>query len=279
MRVTLFVTALLSVVYSTGLAQGQKSLVRDGGAAELIIVVRPATVEISGAISSPANQNILRATAARLHADRSPSFKVTVRTALPPAWALVTDLTLQTLAQTKSATATVRPKVISIRGFTEDRAAWGESVDRIATLLPAGWDLEYQVEEMAAADSMRRQCIDLFRMAIRGRPIEFERSSAELGSAAAPLLDELIQIAVDCPGSQVRIIGHTDNTGDESVNLALSRQRARAVADYLVAGGIAESRIHANGVGSARPLHDENTPRARRLNRRLELMLVFPPEN
>ena len=109
----------------------------------------------------------------------------------------------------------------------------------------------------------------------RGRGIEFGRASAEIGTASMPLLDELIQIAADCPDSDIEITGHTDNTGGDATNLALSQQRANAVASYLAAGGIAEQRIRAAGVGSAEPLVAEDAPQARRLNRRIEIELSF----
>ena len=278
MRATLLVAGLICAAISTSLAPGQpagEATIRS----ELLIVVQPSSVEIRGAISSSANERILRQTASRRFADRTVAIKVAIQPALPPAWALATDLTLQALEQTRTATASVRPDGISIRGFTDDRAAWQRAAARISGGLPDGWELEYQVEETAAAGAMNRQCIEMFRTATRGRAIDFERSSAELGTAAIPLLDELVQIAVDCPGGRIDITGHTDNTGAESVNMALSRQRAIAVADYLVARGIAATRVHAIGVGSSRPLVDENTAQARRLNRRIELSLAFPAEN
>ena len=71
-------------------------------------------------------------------------------------------------------------------------------------------------------------------------------------------------------------MGHTDNTGDEAVNLALSKARADAVADYFVSGGVLRDRINATGVGSAEPLTDEDSPQARQLNRRIEIELRFP---
>ena len=278
MRATLLVIGLICVAVSTGLAPGQ-SAGDETVRSELLIVLQPSSVEIRGAISSAANEKILRETASRLYADRAVAIEVGIQSALPPGWALVTDLTLQALAQTSRATAAVRPDGVSIRGFTNDRAAWRSAAGRISGRLPVGWELDYQVEEKAAAGAMNRQCIEMFRTATRGRPIDFERASAELGTAALPLLDELIQIAVDCPGAQIDVTGHTDNTGAESANMALSRQRAEAVADYLVMRGIAATRVNATGVGSSRPLVDENTAQARRLNRRIELSLEFPAEN
>jgi OOP family OmpA-OmpF porin len=51
-----------------------------------------------------------------------------------------------------------------------------------------------------------------------------------------------------------RIEGHTDSVGGRAGNLILSQRRAQAVADYLVAMGVARDRLEINGYGPDRPL-------------------------
>ncbi len=137
-------------------------------------------------------------------------------------------------------------------------------------------DIQHRVEEVGSAGSMNRQCIELFRTTLRGRRIEFPRAGADLSTSAFPLLDELIQIAVDCPAASIDVTGHTDSVGEESVNQPLSRARAEAVAAYLEAGGIAKKRISAQGVGSSKPLVSEDNAQARQLNRRIDIEISFP---
>lgn len=242
----------------------------------LTIDLQPARLAVDGVISSPAHDNILRNTAARLFDDRVVEFSVTIQVALPPGWALVTDLTLQAMAATRSSAAVINRSGIWVRGFTGDKDRWTSAVARIESALPEGWTLHYQVEEIATSASMHRQCMELFRTATQSRKIAFQRASASLGTANAPLLDKLIQIVTDCRGAGIEITGHTDSSGDEAVNLALSKARADAVADYLVSGGVPRARINAAGVGSAEPMADEDSPQARQLNRRIEIELRFP---
>lgn len=68
------------------------------------------------------------------------------------------------------------------------------------------------------------------------------------------------------------IEGHTDTSGTPAGNLALSRQRAEAVVDFLVAHGVARSRLSAEGVGSAKPV--PGTAAASPTNRRVEAVLL-----
>ncbi len=136
----------------------------------LTIDLQPARLTVDGVISSPAHDNILRNTAARLFDDRVVEFSVTIQVALPPGWALVTDLTLQAMAATRSSAAVINRSGIWVRGFAGDNDHWTNAVARIESALPEGWTLRYRVEEIAASASMHRQCIELFRTATRSRP-------------------------------------------------------------------------------------------------------------
>ena len=245
-------------------------------APEMFIDVTANSVSIHGTVSSGGHEAILRDTLARRFADRVAEIDVGVRPALPPGWSLVTDVTLDGLSLASSASATVTRDAVAVRGMTEDGVAWHAAASRIRASLLPGMRLDDSMVEVRRAGSMERQCIELFRTAMRGRRIEFEESSAVLGTATGPLLDELIQIAADCPDSRIEITGHTDGSGSEAANALLSQERANAVAAYFVAGGIASGRIGATGAGAADPLTSDRTAQGRRLNRRIDIELVFP---
>jgi outer membrane protein OmpA-like peptidoglycan-associated protein len=71
----------------------------------------------------------------------------------------------------------------------------------------------------------------------------------------------------------VNICGHTDSTGDKDHNLELSLNRAKAVADALVARGVPKERLKVLGYGSDYPVASNDTPETRALNRRTEIIL------
>ena len=53
------------------------------------------------------------------------------------------------------------------------------------------------------------------------------------------------------PECQSRRGGHTDNTGNDTINIPLSGNRAKSVADYLISQGVRAGSIASSGVGSA----------------------------
>src|SRR5690606_35516976 len=69
----------------------------------------------------------------------------------------------------------------------------------------------------------------------------------------------------------VHIVGHTDSTGSEAYNQALSERRAEAVARCLEGRGVDASRLRAEGWGESEPRDTNATAAGRQLNRRVEV--------
>jgi len=102
--------------------------------------------------------------------------------------------------------------------------------------------------------------------------ILFDLDKAVIRPESKPVLEEVLGVLKGEPGWKVVIEGHTDSTGGESHNLALSQQRADAVKAYLVAGGIAADRLQTKGFGAGKPVADNGTELGRAQNRRVELV-------
>jgi len=244
---------------------------------QLIFELSNSNIVLNGDVSSVAHESILRQHVATLFPQKTTSFDLRERPAMPPGWALVSEMALRAVAQTYSSRTKITASGIQIRGITNNASMWHNELARIESRLLPGMALDLEVNEIRSTGSLDRQCIALFQSALRGQKIAFPRSGTSLGTVTSPLLDELIQIAADCPAASISITGHTDKSGDESVNLALSKARAEAVAAYMAAGGIAMDRFSVDGVGSSRPLVTEDSPRAYQQNRRIDIALIAPP--
>ena len=101
----------------------------------------------------------------------------------------------------------------------------------------------------------------------------FEVASARLSQDAMGLLDKAIEILADNTATVLTVEGHTDDVGTENDNLALSKARAKAVVDYLIAGGIDAARLTAVGYGESRPVTGNDTADGRSQNRRIQFVV------
>jgi outer membrane protein OmpA-like peptidoglycan-associated protein len=85
--------------------------------------------------------------------------------------------------------------------------------------------------------------------------------------------DSLVKAAATLKMSETNVIiqGHTDSTGSDSINSALSQRRAQRVLDVLADNGVPGARMTAVGYGSSRPVAPNDSDANRALNRRVQL--------
>lgn len=94
--------------------------------------------------------------------------------------------------------------------------------------------------------------------------------------AAQAQIQSVIAFVRAHPDATIRIEGHTDNAGGPQKSLALSRQRAEAIKNYLRAAGIPGSRIQAVGLGAEQPIASNATAAGRARNNRVEVIALNP---
>ncbi|MFT5481143.1 MAG: outer membrane protein OmpA-like peptidoglycan-associated protein [Bacteroidia bacterium] len=102
----------------------------------------------------------------------------------------------------------------------------------------------------------------------------FDVNEAILKSESFYELDLLVGFLNNNPKLDIEIGGHTDNTGTEAINKALSENRAKAVYNFLVTKGIPSSRLTYAGYGSSKAIATNETPEGRSLNRRTEVKIL-----
>ncbi|WP_178991592.1 OmpA family protein [Winogradskyella schleiferi] len=102
----------------------------------------------------------------------------------------------------------------------------------------------------------------------------FEFDKAELLEVSIIELDKLYEHLKEEFILNIEIYGHTDTIGLEMRNRELSEERAKAVADYLIAKGIDSKRIKYYGFGSTQPISSNETKEGRQLNRRVAFKLI-----
>lgn len=104
--------------------------------------------------------------------------------------------------------------------------------------------------------------------------IHFGSDSDVILEDSYPLLDALAETLNDHDEIHtVRVVGHTDEQGDNDHNQDLSERRAASVAAYLVSKGVTQT-LRPQGRGESDPLCSEDTDECHARNRRVEFIIV-----
>ena len=103
----------------------------------------------------------------------------------------------------------------------------------------------------------------------------FESGSDVILNKSFSLLEEVSFILSDHPElTKIRIEGHTDNRGNDDMNMELSQRRANSVKQYLEKQGIEADRLEAVGFGETQPVATNDTAGGRAENRRVIFQVV-----
>lgn len=104
--------------------------------------------------------------------------------------------------------------------------------------------------------------------------VTFDVDSSSLKPQFRTTLDQIGDSMNRYPNSLIDVYGHTDSTGSDQYNQALSERRASTVANYLVMRGVSATRIRSQGFGESMPVASNDTIDGRARNRRVEIKIV-----
>lgn len=95
----------------------------------------------------------------------------------------------------------------------------------------------------------------------------------QLNNDSRASLQHLTGALLDAGIDAVRLDGHTDATGSHDYNVQLSRRRAEAVAEAMIASGMQRHRVEIRGLGATRPVRPGSSAEVRRENRRVAVVV------
>jgi outer membrane protein OmpA-like peptidoglycan-associated protein len=104
--------------------------------------------------------------------------------------------------------------------------------------------------------------------------ITFALNSADLNAQFYNALDGVSLVLKEYDKTVIEVAGHTDSSGSDQYNQALSERRAQAVAGYLGSHGVKTQRLITVGAGEGHPVASNDTEQGRSANRRVELTIV-----
>lgn len=107
--------------------------------------------------------------------------------------------------------------------------------------------------------------------------ISFAVGRSDIQSNFAPVLDQFAEGLRNNPNSDVRIVGHTDSSGNDAINNPLSIDRASSTRNYLTTRGVDGRRIAIDGMGERHPIATNDSADGRARNRRVEIFVGERP--
>jgi len=134
------------------------------------------------------------------------------------------------------------------------------------------------VQESKLRDKMRGTGVSVTRQGdniVLNMPnnVTFDSSSSTLKPAGANTLTGVAMVLKEYPKTAVNVVGYTDSTGSQDLNMRLSQQRADSVASSLIVQGVEASRVRTQGMGPANPIASNSTAEGKAQNRRVEITL------
>jgi outer membrane protein OmpA-like peptidoglycan-associated protein len=137
-----------------------------------------------------------------------------------------------------------------------------------------GWYLDRQEEKLARIPGTTVERVAKNTLLVHfDSDVLFGVDSAAIGGGGRGALEDVAAVLSEYPKTAVIVQGHTDATGSEEHNFALSERRAEAVRGVLISNGVEPSRISAVGHGENDPVADNGTASGRRQNRRVDILL------
>jgi outer membrane protein OmpA-like peptidoglycan-associated protein len=104
--------------------------------------------------------------------------------------------------------------------------------------------------------------------------ITFASNSSDLNAQFYNALEGVSMVLKEYEKTVIEVAGHTDSSGSDQYNQALSQRRAQSVASYLSTHGVQGTRLMTVGAGESHPVASNDTEQGKAANRRVEMTIV-----
>jgi outer membrane protein OmpA-like peptidoglycan-associated protein len=142
------------------------------------------------------------------------------------------------------------------------------AIAKVEPVRPKVEPVKPKEEEQPSPDRLREG------QTLKIEKLQFETNSSKIQETSFASLDEIFNLLNGNPNLIVEIGGHTNLIMEEAASVRLSRDRAQSVADYLVKKGIERKRLAIKGYGRSKPVANETSQAANKLNQRVEIKIL-----
>lgn len=201
---------------------------------------------------------------------------------LPADWPIRVLSGIEALSRLSNGVVSVTPEAITVRGISHDEDAQatiaGFLSDRLGDAKSYSLDITYEAPPPPADEPMTPEMCEsqIAEVQRSTGKITFEPGSATIAASSLDTMNAIATILSDCGEIRLEIQGHTDSQGRESMNQALSQDRAQTVLNELRSRRVLTSTYTAKGYGESVPIAENDTEEGREANRRIEFRLIQP---
>lgn len=270
--------SIFFVLFLAGTAQAQQPSASQAAqplpslqvqAAVTNISPKPGQVVVTGTVPDESSKATILAKLRALYGQDMVTDQITIGSVVLPAnWNnSVQKIISPDLKQISRGQLKIDGTNVSVTGEVGNEAQRQQITSNIATGLTSSYTVNNGLRVVASEQGM-------LDATLGNRIIEFETGKASLTSSSKAILDELAVPLIKLKGKKLEVIGHTDNQGLRSSNVALSAARAEAVKAYLASKGVMEDNINTSGLGPDRPVASNDTVEGRARNRRIEFRVA-----
>lgn len=240
-----------------------------GGALLMSFATWAQPIVVEGVVPNQATKQAILSKMRSVYGQDQVVDKIQVRAVSAPSdWSnTVTQAISPDLKKVSQGKLTVQGTQVQLSGKISNPNELQPLVQQYQSLIPS----PYRFTQQLQINQAEQRIVD---DTLKNRIIEFESGSSVLTESGKAILNEMATALHKVGNKKVKIIGHTDSSGDASKNLKLSQERAEAVKTYLISKNIAATNLSSAGLGSTKPVADNATPEGRRKNRRIEFEVL-----
>ena len=234
--------------------------------------IDPPSIELSGFVPSEAERLALIRHAEQIVGVGNVTDLLEIANGAPSGWLQASKVAITKLGLFNSGVVKLTDTQINLSG--EVNTGVKNTIEAgLQTLLPANFNVNSNLTVPVAiiVEQAISSCSNTFNVQVPDSIIHFLTDSVSLEQATSAVITNVLDFSVSCPNSIVQVAGYTDARGSRVYNMNLSKYRAQAVVDLLIAKGMSANRLAVVGFGEDMPLADNSTDAGQAKNRRIEL--------
>ncbi|MEM9199143.1 MAG: OmpA family protein [Pseudomonadota bacterium] len=244
---------------------------------------RETGIELQGPLRTEAARKAVASYAAAYFGLTGLEVGLSVEPDLPDDWTARVMAALDALALLEEGEASVEDTRIRLVGWSSVPTANAAARGILSRVARSGLAMEVEIAFDGSAAHLAEPapelpapetCVTDIQVLLAAGQISFPSSSTIIQASSYPLLDSIAEILKGCTPARFEIGGHTDDSGRAEKNMDLSRGRAEAVVDALLARGVYLERMVAKGYGETEPIADNSSDEGKALNRRIGIKLL-----